>query len=164
MAFKQILVPIDFSPCSLEAYRVAVSLARSSGATLHLLHVIDRRALEVAREIGLTADEIDEKSLHATARRRLREFLAKETDGVPAGRKIVTGLPFQEIVSATRQEQIDLIVMGRYGGSGELEKIFFGSTAEKVVRIAPCAVLSIPIAAGPEERPKRKPRHGGRPA
>lgn len=146
MAFKQILVPIDFSPCSLEAYRVAVSLARSSGATLHLLHVIDRRALEVAREIGLTADEIDEKSLQATARRRLREFLAKETDGVPAGRKIVTGLPFQEIVRATRQEQIDLIVMGRYGGSGELEKIFFGSTAEKVVRIAPCAVLSIPLA------------------
>ncbi|MCG3116969.1 MAG: universal stress protein [Candidatus Manganitrophus sp. SA1] len=145
MAFKQILVPIDFSPCSLEAYRVAVSLARFSGATLHLLHVIDRRALEVAREIGLTADEIDEKSLHATARRRLREFLAKETDGVPADRKIVTGLPFQEIVRATRQEQIDLIVMGRYGG-GELEKIFFGSTAEKVVRIAPCAVLSIPLA------------------
>jgi nucleotide-binding universal stress UspA family protein len=149
MAFKRILVPIDFSPCSLEAYRVAVSLARSSGATLHLLHVIDRRALEVGREIGLIADEIDEKSLHAVARRRLREFLAEESADIPSDRKILTGLPFQEIVRATRQEQIDLIVMGRYGGSGELEKIFFGSTAEKVVRVAPCAVLSIPLAAEP---------------
>lgn len=146
MAFKQILVPIDFSPCSVEAYRVASSFARSSGATLHLLHVIDRRLLEAAREIGLAGDDIDEKALHATARRRVREFLEKETDGLPADRKIVAGLPFQEIVRAARQEQIDLIIMGRYGSSGELEKIFFGSTAEKVVRIAPCAVLSIPLA------------------
>lgn len=147
MAFKRILVPIDFSPCSLEAYRVAVSLARSSGATLHILHVIDRRILEDARKIGLATPDIDEKSLHTTARHRLREFLAKEPEAVPADREIVTGLPFQEIVRATRQERIDLIVMGRYGGSSELEKIFFGSTAEKVVRIAPCAVLSIPLAA-----------------
>lgn len=147
MAFKRILVPIDFSPCSLEAYRVAASLARSSGATLHLLHVIDRRVLEDAQKIGLATPDIDEKSLQTTARRRLRKFLAKEPEVVPADRKIITGLPFQEIVRITRQEQIDLIVMGRYGGSGELEKIFFGSTAEKVVRIAPCAVLSIPLAA-----------------
>lgn len=152
MAFKRILVPIDFSSCSLEAYRVAVSLARSEAATLYLLHVIDRRALEAAREIGLTAEEIDEKPLHAKARRRLREFLANEPD-LPSDRKIVTGLPFQEIVQATRQEQIDLIVMGRYGGGGELEKIFFGSTAEKVVRIAPCAVLSIPLAPESRRRP-----------
>lgn len=146
MAFKRILVPIDFSPCSLEAYRVAVSLARFSGASLHLLHVIDRRALEVAREIGLATEKIDERPLRVKARRRLREFLAREQADVPSHRTITTGLPFQEIVRATRQEQIDLIVMGRYGGSGELEKIFFGSTAEKVVRIAPCAVLSIPLA------------------
>lgn len=152
MAFKRILVPIDFSPCSVEAYRVAASLARSSGAALHLLHVIDLRVLEIAREIGLTGDDIDEKALHATARRRFREFLERETDGLPSDRKIVAGLPFQEIVRTTRQEQIDLIVMGRYGGSGELEKIFFGSTAEKVVRIAPCAVLSIPMAPRTESR------------
>lgn len=149
MAFKQILVPIDFSSCALEAYRAALSLARSSGATLHLLHVIDHRALEVAQEIGL-AEKIDEKSLYAKARRRLRAFLAQEPTDVPSDRKITTGLPFQEIVRATRQEQIDLIVMGRYGGSGETEKIFFGSTAEKVVRLAPCAVLSIPLTAGSE--------------
>ena len=147
MAFKRILVPVDFSPCSLEAYRVAVSLARSFEAALSLLHVVDRRTLEAARELGLITAEIDEKNLHAEARRRFREFLARAPADLPSDRKIVTGLPFQEIVQATRQEQIDLIVMGRYGGSGELEKIFFGSTAEKVVRIAPCAVLSIPLAA-----------------
>lgn len=66
---------------------------------------------------------------------------------------IVTGVPFHEIVKTARLEQVDLIVMGRYGGTGELEKIFFGSTAEKVVRVAPCAVLSIPLIQSGSRRP-----------
>ena len=57
----------------------------------------------------------------------------------------MTGVPFQEIIKIAHREQASLIVMGRYEGTGEMEKIFFGGTAEKVVRIAPCAVLSIPL-------------------
>lgn len=66
---------------------------------------------------------------------------------------IMAGVPFHEIVKLARLEQVDLIVMGRYRGTGELEKIFFGSTAEKVVRVAPCAVLSIPLITTGQKRP-----------
>lgn len=143
MEFHKILVPVDFSPCSLEAYRAAVTLARQFKAELLILHVIDNRILESLTEISPLKRDALRKGLHTKA--RLRSFLSNHSSEVKLRRTIVTGVPFHEIVKMARLEQVDLIVMGRYGGTGELEKIFFGSTAEKVVRVAPCAVLSIPL-------------------
>jgi nucleotide-binding universal stress UspA family protein len=94
-----------------------------------------------------------EKALHKRARLKLGLFLTNHPPDVKMHRIVVQGSPFSEIVKISRKEKVDLIVMGRYGGTGELEKIFFGSTAEKVVRMAPCAVLSIPMT----ERGARRP-------
>ena len=68
------------------------------------------------------------------------------TAGVTVQRMVIEGTPFTEIAKVARTEQIDLVVMGTYGGRAErMEKIFFGSTAEKVVRTVGCAVLTIPL-------------------
>ena len=63
-------------------------------------------------------------------------------------RLIREGEPFTEIMRVARTMKPDLIIIGSYGGrTGQMEKIFFGSTAEKVVRAAPCPVLCVPLSA-----------------
>ncbi|HLG22563.1 MAG TPA: universal stress protein [Candidatus Manganitrophaceae bacterium] len=146
--YRKILVPVDFSPCSREAYRVGTEMAKQFGAELWILHVIDSRVIEpLAEASGKRAEELT-KELNKKARSQFRSFLSGLPTGPGAHRMIVVGAPFHEIVKTTRKEEVDLIVMGRYGGTGELEKILFGSTAERVVRVAPCAVLSVPLLAG----------------
>jgi nucleotide-binding universal stress UspA family protein len=152
MAFQKILVPVYFSPSSSQAYSVAQTLARTDGAELLIVHVIDSRDLELLAEVGALKGDAVEKALHKRARLKLGTFLSTHPRDVKCHRIIVQGSPFGEIIKISRKEKIDLIVMGRYGGTGELEKIFFGSTAEKVVRMAPCAVLSIPLI---ERLPRR---------
>jgi nucleotide-binding universal stress UspA family protein len=145
MGYHKILVPVDFSSCSAEAYRVAIELARDFSGELLVVHVINRHDLEMLGELGSLKGDALERTLHKRARTRLGDFLSGHPPDVRMHRRVVQGIPFNEIVKISRQEKMDLIVMGRYGGTGELDKIFFGSTAEKVVRVAPCAVLSIPV-------------------
>lgn len=148
MEFKKILVPVDFSPCSMEAYRVAVTLARQFKSQLIIIHVIDNRLMGLLAESGpLSIDEMM-RIFKKQARLRLRAFLSGHPVDVKIRRIIIAGVPFHEIVMVSRRENVDLIVMGRYGGTEEMEKIFFGSTAEKVVRVAPCEVLSITMTGG----------------
>lgn len=152
-AFHKILVPVDFSPCSREAYRASLTLAKQFGGELLALHVIDSRIIEAVAEAQAAKADALTKVFHKKVRLRLRSFLSRHPADVKLRRIILTGVPFHEIVRLARLERVDLIVMGRYGGTGELEKIFFGSTAEKVVRVAPCAVLSIPLIEGGPKKP-----------
>ena len=126
MKFHKILVPVDFSPCSFEAYRAAATLNRQFGGELLVFHVIDTRILESLAKIQtIKTDELT-KALQKKARLQFRSFLSKGRDDVKVRRIIVTGVPFQEIIKISRREQVNLIVIGRYGGTGEMEKIFFG--------------------------------------
>jgi nucleotide-binding universal stress UspA family protein len=67
-------------------------------------------------------------------------------DGLEVTSMVTVGIPFQEIAVVARDLAVDLIVMGGYGrsGRGPIEEVFFGSTAEKVVRLLPCPVLCVP--------------------
>lgn len=145
MEFHKILVPVDFSPCAYEAYRAAVTLAREFRGELLVLHVIDTRILESLTEASRLKADVLIEALHKKAKLRFRSLISKYPSHVKVQQIIADGIPFQEIVKISRSKRVDLIVIGRYGGTEELEKIFFGSTAEKVVRLAPCAVLSIPL-------------------
>ena len=149
--FTKILVPVDFSPCSEEAFRVALTLARTFQSELLLLHVIDTGALATFNRLGLLAVPSDAKGqkrrlLHH-ARLNVRRLLeSEEAMGVTAKRIVVEGGPFVEIAKTARAEKVDLVVMGSYGGRlGNVDKIFFGSTAEKVVRTVGCPVLTVPL-------------------
>jgi nucleotide-binding universal stress UspA family protein len=151
--FRRILVPVDFSSCSSEAFRVALQMAKAFRSDVMILHVIDTSAIAAFNRLGLLAVPSDEtkqrRRLHHQARLKTRQLLASQsTEGVPIERVVVEGAPFVEIVKFARQERVDVIVLGSYGGRSEnMDKIFFGATAEKVVRTAGCAVLTIPLPA-----------------
>ena len=156
--FRKMLVPVDFSPCSDEAFRIACDLARLCGASLTVLHVIDTGALAAFNRLGLLSVPSDA----AAQRRRLRHYArlnvrrlmdAESAKEIPITRTIVEGSPFVEIAKIARTGKVDLVVMGSYGGrSGSVDKIFFGSTAEKVVRTAGCPVLTVPLPASAVQR------------
>jgi nucleotide-binding universal stress UspA family protein len=156
--FNTILVPVDFSPCSDEAFRVACQMARVCGAAMLILHVIDTSALAAFNRLGLLAVPSDataqRRRLRHHARLNVRQVLeSKEAESVKVTRMIVEGAPFVEIAKVARTGNIDLVVMGSYGGrSGSVDKIFFGSTAEKVVRTAGCPVMTVPIPVSASKR------------
>lgn len=156
--FETILIPVDFSPCSDEAFRVACRLARLGGSNAVVLHVIDTSALAAFHRLGLLAVPSDaaaqRRRLRHHARLNVRRLLeSEEAKGVACTRMIVEGTPFVEIAKVARTQKVDLVVMGSYGGrSGSVDKIFFGSTAEKVVRTAGCAVLTVPLPPTAELR------------
>ena len=159
--FRKILVPIDFSPCSEEAFRVALTLAKTFQSELLLVHVVDTSALSTFNQLGLLAVPSDaqgqKRRLRHHARLNVRRLLELEAaKGVTAKRIILEGGPFVEIAKTARIEKVDLVVMGSYGGrSGNVDKIFFGSTAEKVVRTAGCPVLTVPLPS----KPRRSVEH-----
>ncbi len=160
--FGTILVPVDFSPGSAEAFRVACRLARLAGSRVVVLHVIDMSALEAFHRLGLLAvpseGTAQRRRLRHHARLNARQLLeSEEAKGLDCTRVIVEGVPFAEIAKVARTQPIDLIVMGTYGSrAGSVEKLFFGSTAEKVVRTAVCPVLTVPLPGVKDARASRK--------
>jgi nucleotide-binding universal stress UspA family protein len=128
-------------------------MARLCEATLLVLHVIDTSALAAFNRLGLLTVPSDaapqRRRLRHHARLNVRHLLeSKAAADVKITRLIMEGAPFVEIAKVARTENVDLVVMGSYGGrSGSVDKIFFGSTAEKVVRTAGCPVLTVPLAA-----------------
>jgi nucleotide-binding universal stress UspA family protein len=156
--FSKILVPVDFSECSEEAFRVACSLVRTfSASDLILLHVVDTKSLETLNRLGLAGpseERKQKKRLSHQARLFARELLdSDDAKGLPIRRLVREGAPFVEIARLARSERVDLVVMGSYGGQvGSVDKIFFGSTAEKIVRTAGCPVLTVPLPGKPAAR------------
>ena len=155
--FKKILVSVDFSSCSEEAFRVAVQLEEALGAELMVMHVIDVNTVDAFNRLGLLAIPSDaaaqRKRLRHHARLKMRQLLKAHTGGSQIRRIVVEGTPFVEIGKYARTEGIDLIVLGSYGGrSDSMDKIFFGATADKVVRTSGCAVLTVPLL---RQRPRK---------
>lgn len=147
--FQKILIPVDYSACSEEAFHVAMSMARVFQSDVVLLHVIDTKALLALNTLGLAlpSEEAQQKKrLRHYARLEARRLLTSDdAKGVSVRRLVAEGSPFVEIARTVRAEKISLVVMGSYGGAGGVDKIFFGSTAEKVVRTAGCPVLTAPL-------------------
>lgn len=155
--FSKILVPVDFSPCSEEAFRHALSLSRMFQAEVLLLHVMDTKSLDALNRLGLASpseESTQKKHLRHHARLHVRRLLnLDEAKGVKIRRLLAEGAPFVEIARLARSEKVDLVVMGSYGGYvGSVDKIFFGSTAEKVVRTAGCPVLTVPLPGRPQAK------------
>lgn len=149
MNISNILVAVDFSDCSIAAFKYALELSAVFSSRIHLLHVVDNRQIERIIEFtGLPVNEVKEKVMLDSAH-ALDEFLSKwkstEATCIP---EVVAGIPFHEIALFARKNKVDLIIIGGYGQhgkGGQLDEIFFGSTAEKVVRLLPCPVLCVPL-------------------
>jgi nucleotide-binding universal stress UspA family protein len=147
MDFKAILVATDFSECAGAAFVVAKNLAQRFGAKLILLHVIQPALVNrVAQHLKVEPDRLLPE-FREEAQNHLDEFLLQYgREDLEVTSMVTVGIPFQEIAVMARDLAADLIVMGGYGrsGRGPIEEVFFGSTAEKVVRLLPCPVLCVP--------------------
>ena len=139
IGLKRILVPVDFSETSEAALKYGVALARAFGSQLYLLHVPEHpgEAAEAEYPIGLF------ETMQTAAHDRLGHLLTEEeTRELHPVYKMHIGTPCEEIVSFAREREIDLIVMGTHGRTG-IARVLIGSVAEKVVRKAPCPVLTV---------------------
>lgn len=155
---KKILCPVDFSRNAAYATRYALAFAETHGAELLLLQVEDLYApcpaIEYPGINGIapicTPVDIGEDVAHGKGHasekgnslERLAADLREARKDVTITPLRATGKPFLEIVRTAEEQDIDLIVMGTHGRTG-LSQMLIGSTAEKVVRMAPCPVLTV---------------------
>jgi universal stress protein A len=141
LKLKRILVPTDFSEPSLKALRYAVALARQFGATIFLVHVLERIPF-IAGDQSVVITIPEEESIQV-AKKRLLSLAADEIEEVvPVSTVVRTGKPFAELVTLAKELQIDLIIVATHGYTG-LRHILLGSTAERLVRHAACPVLVV---------------------
>jgi nucleotide-binding universal stress UspA family protein len=142
MQIRRILVPVDFSAQADAAFEYALDLARKLDAQLTLLHVFQVPAFAFPdASVPLPAQTLIEVQNASRTQLAKLEARAREVQ-VAASSLLREGAPFVEIVRTARSESADLIVMGTHGRTG-LRHALMGSTAEKVVRKAPCAVLVV---------------------
>jgi len=144
---RRILYPTDFSEHSLAALPLAIDLASHYGAELHCLHAVDiehEYFMEGGYIVPLRTEPIDSEQLRRVASRHMEEFVSQHMSALDGSVRqvVVLGKPFEQIVRHARHEKIDLIVIGTHGHSA-LASMLLGSVAEKVIRKAPCAVLSV---------------------
>ena len=141
----EILVPVDFSPCSVNALRVAIGMAAPDG-DLTLLHVIDEEFVDAAVAAGMGSSEEIRGRLKEQAESNFNLILeGLETSQVEIEKMTVIGLPFVEILKIGRDLDLPMIVMGIRGRSTSAEELLFGSTAEKVLRGTRVPVLCVPL-------------------
>lgn len=146
--YQNVLLATDFSAAAREAAGHASALASASEATLHLLHVIEEFAYWESFSLQhFPSPEVYEE-LESNARIALEDLARDAELGGDVATHVRHGKPFIEIIRAARDLAADVLVIGSHGQSG-LSETLFGSTAEKVVRKAPCAVL---VVRHPEHR------------
>lgn len=139
---KKILVPMDFSPASKNAFKYALRFAEEFAAELTLLYVLAPAPTPQFAEIrGATAfSEVD----LSNAEKNLRALVASARHETAGGCRwtMRAGVPSHEIVEMAREAETDLIVIATHGYTG-WKHFCIGSTAERVVRAAPCPVLVV---------------------
>jgi nucleotide-binding universal stress UspA family protein len=140
ISLKRILVPVDFSDCSLEAVEYAALMAQRHSASVTLLHVLE----PVSYGLDFTL-------LHASKREEMRERLTARLGDmtralaeakIQADSHVRGGTPFESILDSAKTIPADLIVMGTHGRRG-LSHALSGSVAEAVLRQSRCPVLTV---------------------
>lgn len=143
MSFKRIMVPLDFSSHSSLALKLAADLSRRYEARLTLMHVFQPFAVALPESYVLySANQIGEMLTMFGKQLDAAKIEAEAAGAIAVNTEQVQGSPDTEIVNFARAEKFDLIVMGTHGRTG-LQHAIIGSVAERVVRRAPCPVLTV---------------------
>lgn len=144
---SKICCPVDFSETSKAALEVAADLASEFEGELTLLHVVEDTHPLLPEGRVFVASEFLQPVLDK-ANRSLQEWqkLAEKRGKIRVEGRVITGVPFAEILRFVEQGKFDLIVIGTEGRTG-LPHLVFGSVAERVVRLARCPVLVVPNPA-----------------
>ncbi len=140
---NKILVPIDFSDYSKSALKYAVNFAKLFEAELLLIYVVEPVIYPPDFSMGQIAIPTVTTEFDERAKEELNKLSRTEIpQEIKVSTIIKTGKPFVEIIDTAVESDVDLIIIATHGHSG-VEHILFGSTAEKVVRKAPCPVLTL---------------------
>jgi nucleotide-binding universal stress UspA family protein len=145
MTISRILVPTDFSEDATAAFQYALELARTFRAHVHLLHVIEDPVAA-----GMWSSEVYTTEIAGLQIKLVRDAEERLKREIPpdAGRvstEVRSGGATQQILDAARERDADLIVMGTHGRTG-VAHVVMGSVAERVLRRAPCPVLTLRAA------------------
>jgi nucleotide-binding universal stress UspA family protein len=144
--FRRILHATDFSEASRPALVKAIALARQNRAPLTIVHALAPSVMPVGGEMTYVPPGTYE-AIDQSARQYARKRLATLTDrakkaGVRATPLLLDGTPHEQISRAARRTRADMVVIGTHGRTG-LAKVLLGSVAERVIRFAPCPVLTV---------------------
>lgn len=149
-SFKRILVTTDFSDGTADALAYAFSVAQENESQISLLHVVHDVAADVSGKYR--------QSLMEGVQKQLEELVPSEAaNWCDIKTRVETGVPYRIILRILEDEKIDLLVMNIHG-KGMLDRALLGSTAERVVRVAPCPVMAIPPM---KRKIRRRARPGG---
>jgi nucleotide-binding universal stress UspA family protein len=140
---QHILCPVDASEPSAHACLLAGSIAQWCGAQVTALHVTEPIYSLVPELLPGAAEQRCQAADQVMRAWMRRQFMAASRVGVRVDQVVTTGVPASEILAYAAQAPADLIVMGTHGKSG-FEHLLLGSVAEKVLRRAPCPVLTVP--------------------
>lgn len=139
----KILHPTDFSECATDAQATAVDLAGKLGGEIVLLQVLVETPLYGESVLNMPkvqrVYDAQRKWAEETLEARVGDLRRR---GLKASWRVQVGVPFEEIVKIADEERVDMIVMGTHGRSG-LNRVLLGSVAERVIRLAPCPVLTV---------------------
>lgn len=141
---QKILFPTDFSGASIHAASYALSLAKSYKAKLYVLHIVDTSEEASGFYLPHLSYEKLDKELKESAGEMLEKFCATRFKGYKnIEQRVLAGEPYKEILKMMKGMDIDLAVMGTLGKAG-IDRFFFGSTTERVMRKASCPVFVVP--------------------
>lgn len=147
-SLKKMMIPVDFSDCSLDALEYGVVMARPMGASMTLLHVLE----PVSYGLDFTLVSSPARQRRAVIERRLADIAqAIRAGGVSCDFMVRGGLPNDSILEAAKSLPADWLVMGTHGRRG-LAHAMYGSVVEFVLRQSPCPILTV-------RSPKFRPGH-----
>lgn len=139
-----ILHPTDFSECAAQAEKLAARLARDANGELVLTQVLVETPLYaegfLAGPEAQRVYEAQRKWAQETLEARAVEL--RKDLGIKVRWTLPVGVPFEQIVKAAKDEHADMIVIGTHGRTG-LNRLLLGSVAERVIRLAPCPVVTV---------------------
>lgn len=142
---NRVLIPTDFSDFSRPAMTYGLAIAARFDAEVHLLHIVPDPAMLVPEAAAFSVESMQAQTeaLRQEAIHGLEKLPADGwSDGKPIVREVRVGTAFVEIIDYAGEHDVDLIVIGTHGRSG-LMHILMGSVAERIVRKAPCPVLTV---------------------
>ena len=143
MEIRKILLPTDFTEGALAALPFAADLAKSYKAKLYLLHIIYDMSVSTGLHVPHVSFDALYEEMEKGAKKELEKFGCEKMEGIKDIEcSVIRGVPYEEILKFASDKGVDLIVMGTHGRSG-IDRVIFGSTAEKVVRNAECPVLTV---------------------
>ena len=141
--FRRILVATDFSEASTPAFQEAILMAKENGSELLIANAYQRPDMLQADAVAFGVYEEWEGNLRDEVEGKLNALVEEaRTAGVAARPLVLTGAPHHAIADAAKENDADLVIMGTHGRKG-VARFFLGSVASRVIKTAPCPVLTI---------------------